>query len=237
MHSWAEHLKKLQSMQLRIASLQVELEKMPEEKRKVEERYASESSALKSAEEALRELELKVRSLDSEIEVIRTKKRDFQAKSALIKSNDEYRAAMLQIEMCDASISSLEDQQLSLMEAMDGQRPVIEERRRELEAAKANAGEVVKSLDARAEEIRKQIATWESRIPEVEAMIAPEYLKEYVRLRSSKLVSKTQPVFVPVMGESCGGCRLRLVLQVQNNARNGKLVFCPACQAMLYWDD
>ncbi|MBP5638874.1 MAG: hypothetical protein J6X55_05325 [Victivallales bacterium] len=237
MYSWAEKLLVLQETQIRMAKLQKMLDGMPAEMKKVEEHYARESAAVKECQESIKACELKIRSLDSQIESIKTKKKDFQAKTSLIKSNDEYRAALTQIEMCDVSIKSLEDEQLIEMEKQEELKATLATRSAELKKAQERATSVKKELEGRANELREQIDGMQKKLPALQEGIEPAFLKEYLRLRASKLTPATFPVLVPVNGESCGGCHMQVTMQLINNTINGKLTCCPSCHAMLYYEE
>lgn len=237
MHPWAEHLLALQKAQLRIAMLQKQLEGIPAEKQKAIDRTSIETAALEEAKNNARETELLIRSLDSEADSLRAKKRDFQNKSTLIKSNDEYRAAIQQIQQCDAAISELEDRQLAAMETLEERRRTVAERQKALEQAQKLANLVVTQITARANTLTAQIAECEAQLPALRDAVEPEFLEPYLRQRSAPLIPQTSPVLVPLSGQSCGACHLQLTHQLQNNIRKGILTVCPACQALLYWED
>ncbi len=237
MHSWAEKLLALQDAQIRMAKLQTILDGMPAEKKKAEEHFAKEAEAVAKCQGEIKESELKIRSLDTQIESVRSKKKDFQSKSSLIKNNDEYRAALTQIEMCDTSIRSLEDEQLVEMEKQETLKGTLAARTAELKKAQARADEVKKDIDVRGSELKSKIDALAEKLPSLQEGIEPEFLKEYLRLRSAKLTPPTFPVLVPVEGEACGGCRMQVTAQLINNTINGKLTCCPSCHAMLYCED
>ena len=237
MHTWAEKLLALQDAQIRMAKLQTILDGMPAEKKKAEEHYAREADAVSKCQAEIKETELKIRSLDSQIESIRAKKKEFQSKSSLIKNNDEYRAALTQIEMCDTSIRALEDEQLVEMEKQETLKGTLAERTAVLKKAQARADDVKKDIDVRGAELKAQFDAISAKLPALQEGIEPAFLKEYLRLRAARLTPPTSPVLVPVMGEAGGGCHMQVTAQLINNTINGKLTCCPSCHAMLYCED
>ena len=237
MHSWAEKLLALQDAQIRMARLQNILDGLPAEKRKAEAGVEKEMASVRQCQEDIKAHELAVRQLETQIESIRVKKKDFQAKSSLIKNNDEYRAALLQIEQCDASVLGLEDRQLAEMEEQEVLRPILAERQEALASARRRADAAQRALDEQGADLAARIKTLAESLPGLQEGIDPVFLKEYLRLRSAQLIAGTDPVLVPIDGESCGGCRMKVTMQLINNAVNGKLTCCPSCHAMLYSEE
>ena len=188
--------------------------------------------------------------METEIATFVAKKRDFQAKTVSIKSNDEYRAAILQIEMIDREIGSLEEKQIAAMIEIDQLREKKAVKEKELTAGKARAKIVLADLDARKAAIEKQIAEQNAKRPavvsELEAIGKADaaagiertnYLASYNRLRASKAHSGTVGCVARLEEMACGRCHMNVTYQLKNETINGKLVFCPSCGAILYVED
>ncbi|MBP1583769.1 MAG: hypothetical protein J6866_07425, partial [Victivallales bacterium] len=229
MQDWAKALVDLQEFDIRAARIEQELSGIPAKQAELENLFSSEQKALDEAQSALKALELNIRSLENEINVNLEKKRTFQSKTILIKNNEEYKAAMLQIEMCDKVISDLEDKQLEAMEA-------AEKAKAEVAAMKKTRDNARRRADGVNAELQELKANCEAMLaemkPEREALVKrvePELLVQYERQRSSRNASRTAPCVVPVMDGKCGRCRMRLTPQHCQNAFAGRKVNCPIC--------
>lgn len=237
LQEWATTLLAYQEQLLRIAKLQKVLDGVPGQQKAIQERCSAERAAYKQAQDKVKALELATRELEKEADAVRAKKREFQSKSAFIKNNDEYRAAMVQIEQCNAVIASFEEQQLAKMIEMEDNKAVVAEKKQALDEAEAKSKEALDALAATVSENESRKAELAKALPELEAAVEPALLREYKRLRQSKYILPTQPVLVAVDCGACGNCHMRLQPQLINNTLVGKMERCPSCQVLLYHDE
>lgn len=235
MREWVESLLALQELDIRLAKMEEQLRSVPEKQKEAEKQYAAETAALHAAKAAFHDAELAARKYDGEINALLTKKRDFQSKSAMIKNNDEYRAALLQIELCDHAVAALEEKQLEAMMALDGLKETVALRDKDLQNGKKRADGIMEDLKTLSANCRAHIAELQAQRPELAKPIEEPLLERYTRLRSGR-GNPTTPCFVPVVAENCGRCHMKITAQLQNDARNGKLTFCPSCSAMLFME-
>jgi len=234
MQDWAQSLVDLQEVDIRTAKIEQELAALPAKQAEVEKLYAAEQAALNASQAALKDAELRNRKYENEINVIMEKKRNFQSKTILIKNNDEYKAAMLQIEMCDKSISDLEDQQLAALEDIETAKADVEIKKKAMDLAKRRAEGVIAELQELKVSCEEQLAAMKPEREELAKRVEPALLAQYERQRSSKTVSRTTPCVVPVMEGVCGRCRMRLTPQHCQDALAGRKVTCPICGAIVY---
>jgi predicted nucleic acid-binding Zn-ribbon protein len=240
MHDWVESLLALQELDIRMAKMDEQLRSLPEKRKEAEKQYAAESEALNIAQAAYKEAELASRKYDGEISALQEKKRTFQAKSALIKNNEEYRAALLQIELCDHAVAELEEKQIEAMLALDGMKEKVLLCEQNLASGKKRAEGILEDLKTLAANCQAQNDELQARRPELLKPFAERYpdepyLERYTRLRAGR-GNPTTPCVVPVLDESCGRCRMKVTAQLKNDTINGKLVLCPNCSAMLYYE-
>lgn len=250
MRPWVEKLIELQEIDLQVARLEQQLAELPKRQAEAELQYKAEMDAFTAADDELKKAEVAARGLETEIASMGAKKRDFQSKTISIKSNDEYRAAILQIEMIDREIGDLEEKQIAAMIAIDQLRENKALKEKELTAGKARAKIVLADLDARKAVLDKQIVEQDARRPAVVAELEAigkadadagvekaNYIASYNRLRSSKTYSKTIGCVARLDEMACGRCHMNVTYQLKNETAKGKLVFCPSCGAILYAED
>lgn len=234
MHDWAIKLLAVQDIDIKMAKIAEQLALVPVRQAEADQLFQAENQALEQAKQNLKESEVAGKRLETEIAAQQEKKRNFQSKTILIKNNEEYRAALLQIEMCDQVIKDLEDQQLEKMFEIDTLKQDATARQKEVEQAKKRAQEVKEEYQTLKENCEKQYAQLKIERDKAAAENDPELLRRYTHLRSGRNNNPTQPCLVPIMEGTCGRCRMRMTAQVCQDTTNGKIVYCPSCGALLY---
>jgi len=235
MHDWVEKLLELQEQDLRAAKLREQVESVPAETTKIQQMLSAADEVVKASEEQVLVDEKAIRQIDMETEDIRAKMRDFQTKSAMIKDNVDYKAAMLQIEGCQKRIRDLEDRELELMEDLEASREVTRQRQKEREATKARAASMTDDLQKRVERCTGELERLESQRADAINGIPSKVLRRYERLRPSPRLRGR--VFVPVRDGVCDGCHMNVTYQARVDARKGLEVSCENCNALLYAED
>jgi hypothetical protein len=234
MQEWAQALVDLQELDIQAAKIEQELSAIPAKQAELEKLFSSEQKALDEAQSALKALELNIRGLENEINVNLEKKRTFQSKTILIKNNEEYKAALLQIEMCDKVISDLEDKQLEAMEGLEKAKADVAAMKKMRDNARRRADGVNAEFQELKANCEAKLAEMKPEREELAKHVEPELLAQYERQRNSRNASRTTPCVVPVMEGKCGRCRMRLTPQHCQNALAGHKVNCPICGAILY---
>lgn len=240
MHEWVQKLLAVQEIDLRLDKLREQTASVPEEQAKVARMLKAEESEVAHAREGLRNVEKELKELELEVDGLRAKKADFQTKSAMIRSNDEYRAALIQIEQCDKLVADIEDRQLQVMERLEAARSQVNAALKRLEATKQRAREMTADLDTRMGNATSQMdKLLGERAPAVVG-IGAETIRRYERLRASpaRIGSADRRALVPVRdGVCCDRCRMNLTAQTRMNARKGQPVACENCGTMLYHEE
>ncbi len=235
---WIEKLLKLQDIDLRIIKLRRQIEAVPEEKKQAEKELRENEENLEKAKQAVADNEKAIKKVESDIESLKAKERDFAAKSTMIKDNQEYRAALHQIEECKNKVSSLEDKELELMESLETARAQLEKEKKEYDAAAKRTRQMVDDLDLRARNCQERIAKFESEREAYRQAVPADKLNRYDRILQSPPGRAGRPPLVPVgRNNMCGGCRMNVPAQARIDAANGALSTCPNCGVMLYYDE
>lgn len=236
MHPWTQALLALQECDARIAKIEARLAAVPAEKATVQQELKAAEAAFATAKDQVRDAEKGVKAVELEIESLRSKMRDFQSKSAMIKNNDDYRAAMHQAETCKQQISQFEDRELEQMAAVETAKRNFAVDEKKLAEAKqravARAGDIEAAAAAAAREVER---LRQERIPLAAAIEAP------VRDRYERIWKKRrhpeERAFVPVRNGACGACNMNLPAQTKNNVAKGKEATCDTCSRLLYAED
>ena len=234
MVEWVLSLLKLQDLDLEAAKLEAQLAAIPAKEEQTKTFFRAEEEAFAAAKKSVQEIELTIRKLEGEITTLKTQKENFQSKTSLIKNNDEYRAALLQIEQCDKAISEAEEKQIIAMDELEAAKKTQAEKEANLKEAKKNAEAEFSKLEAEKADCKKQLADLTAKRPELAAAVDPTILKRYDRLRTARNNNRTKPCLVPIEDGCCGRCHLSVTSQEANDTLKGKVVLCNSCGALLY---
>jgi predicted nucleic acid-binding Zn-ribbon protein len=235
-HDWVEQLLKVQEKDLRIGKLQEQVDAVPREKAKVQAMLDDEKKTLETVKAKVVDEEKRIKTLEIEAESLQAKQRDFESKSTMIKNNEDYRAALHQIEMCKHKISELEEQELVLMEDLEAARVALADEKKAYAATEKRAEQMGKDLNTRAMNCQAQIDKLQAERDELAASVPSTNLNRYDRVRKNR--PPAQPVLVPVDHSNiCGGCHMNLPAQDRVNAARGQSVSCPNCGALVYYSE
>ena len=148
-------LLEIQDRDQRLAKLEAQLRAVPVEKKRAETELLAGEQGLATVRDQIRTAEKIVKSVELDIETVRIRMRDFQSKSAMIKSNDEYKAALHQIETCRLQVVGLEDKQLVAMGDLEKAKYTLEQENHKLEATRQRVKSAVEDLETRARNCRR----------------------------------------------------------------------------------
>jgi hypothetical protein len=232
MNSELQNLIDLQQVDARIAAVRAEVAALPKEVARIEAKLASSRAAVETAQAAIKTDESARRKHESDIKDQQEKISKYRDQSLKVKTNQEYKALMSEIEHADAEIRKLEDKILEIMVAADTRKAGLKQAEVALKADTA-ANEKEK------EHARQQTADDEKQLDELNAKrkhlrssVAEETLTHYdrvLKLRGSVMAAVYED-------ESCSACRVRLRPQVfQDVMSNQQIVTCFYCNRILYF--
>jgi hypothetical protein len=149
-----------------------------------------------------------------------------------VKTNEQYRAMLKEIEGEEGNIRKIEDQLLEKMiEAEDLQKHVQEAAAR-LEGEKARVAAEIKRLQDERQKDLGERERQQARRKEVAALISESVLALYERIRTNR----SGMAVVEARDGLCTACNVRLRPQVYNEVRrNDSLLTCDNCSRILYY--
>lgn len=146
------------------------------------------------------------------------------------KSNKEYQTLQEQIAAGRMAASVLEDETLELLGRID--ETVAEAHRHEerLEAGKAELAKVETNVAATMETLKVEVARLEGDLAEAEKLLPADFKSDYQRV----VGAKGPDGLAPFEDGVCQGCGQSTTLQMQDDLRQSKPVFCKSCGVLLY---
>ena len=232
MQTTIQHLLELQDIDTMVGELSRKRSLIP---RKLEQHRAELHQAQDAVEEqraALKQHELERRKLEKEVEQIEEATIKFQNQLNTIKTNEEYRALLAQIDRSKARQSECEDRILAIMEEIEDNESSLKEVEQALRAAEMT----FKEREAKANELMAKLqqaidAKTASRYQVAEG-ISDSHLRRYERI----LAGKGGLAVAIIEGHVCSGCHGTIPPQTINEIRKcDKLYTCQHCGRILLW--
>jgi predicted nucleic acid-binding Zn-ribbon protein len=225
-----EQLLFLQESDLSIRKLVSEKDAIPAARASLERRLAALGGAHEKALQTAKETEVKRSMLEKDVRARREQIQKYEVQRSQTRKNEEYQSIGAAIEATRADISRIEDQQLELMEALDSMQPEIESTRNELNAAKGVITKEIADLDQKSVNLAERIVSETAERDRRTTGIDEGVLDTYRRLLHTR-----DTAVVPLQGEYCGGCDIKVVPDVAVQTRASKeLVQCNKCSRFLY---
>lgn len=228
-------LVELQKMDDEVTRLNALLETLPAE---IERSSANLKSAKEKHEGFVSEVKEKNKlRLEKEREVEEKIAGMAKAKTKLpaVKTNDEYKAVLAEIDNMKNGVSKLEEEQIGLMEELDGSKEqegrlskVVEEETKKFADIKAVKEADIEKLAGEKEDCQKNR-------DEFAKQADPQRMAHYTKI----FLAREKKAVVELLGEEkegfCSACRQKVTPQIVVEIRAGaKIHTCPHCSRFLY---
>lgn len=227
-----EKLLILQDRDRKIRRLQGELAHIGPERQMFQSKAADAQNALEQAKTKLKQIESDRKALELEVETKKQLITKYANQQLQTRKNEEYRALAHEIETCKADIFAIEDREISLMEQAEAVQKEMAQATQASTQAKKLMEEQLTQLAAREQNLKRELAEFETNREELAAAVDQSARGRYERL----IKNKGENVVVGVQHGVCGGCHMRLPPQliVQCQAQQ-ELVTCSNCGRILYY--
>jgi predicted nucleic acid-binding Zn-ribbon protein len=227
-----EKLLVLQDRDQHIARVKDELARVEPERHTLTAKAAAAQSGLEHAKLRGKQIESDRKKLELDVDAKKQQIEKYSLQQFQTKKNDEYRALAHEIELCKEAIVKLEDQQLELMEKAEAaQKEVATATQAANEARKLVEGQIG-ALATREQNLKKELAELQSNREQLLSAVDDSARSRYERL----LKSKGTNVIVGVQHGVCGGCHMRLPVQIIVSCQaQQEIVTCINCGRILYY--
>ena len=224
-------LSELQEKDIKIVEQNNKINKLPADI----ENKKSELLKIKEDFENKKSAYVKLNTLKKEKESLLNEKEAVIAKHTAslntIKSNDLYKACLLEIEKAKADKSVVEDEILQLMEDIDKEIVNLKKYETETKQKEENINNEIKEMDLSINKIKDEISSLQKDRDEFAKNIPTNILSQYERIRENR----NGQGLALIEGDSCGGCNMVLRPQLIVQATKCKeLVYCDNCSRILF---
>ena len=227
-----EKLLILQDRDQKIRREQGELARIEPERQSLKAKAAAAQTELENAKLRVKQIESARKDLELEVESKKQMIARYANQQLQTRKNEEYRALTHEIDTCKAAIFQIENQEIELMEQAEAAQKVILRATQGSAEARKLAEEQVAQLDAREQNLKKDLAELEANREQLASAVDASARDRYERL----LRSKGENVVVGVEHGVCGGCHMKLPPQLLVSCQGEKeLVGCSNCGRILYY--
>lgn len=227
-----EKLIELEKVDREIARLSEEIAALPKRVASIEEHLADDKAAVEKVKAAMKSNEASRRKLESEIQGFQTKIAKYRDQSSSVKTNDEYRALMHEVQFAEKEISACEDKILELMIALEAEE-------KSLKTAEAGLKEESAAVEKEKTEARQRTAEDEKLLAELAGKrsglrsgVGDSALAHYDRV-----MQRRKSAIAEARGQKCLACFVMIRPQTwQDLLSNEQIITCSSCGRILYYD-
>src|SRR6201997_497660 len=227
-----EHLISLQHTDREIQRLKNEIAELPKRVAAIEQRLAGTKAGLEKTRASVKTDEAARRKYETAITDLRQKISKYRDQSLDVKTNDQYKALMHEIQFAEKEIAGNEDKILELMVNADA-------RDKEVKAAQAELKAETADIEKEKEEARqitakdeKLLSEWRAKRDQIRTGINEDLLRHYERVSKFRGSGISE-----VRDQKCMACRVMLRPQTYNEVRSGtQTIVCDSCQRILYFN-
>lgn len=232
MNSDLQKLISLQAADREVDRLNQEIAALPKRVTAIESKLAEERAAVEKAKAAIKANDATRRKLEVDIQSQQQKISKYRDQSLDVKTNEQYKALLHEIQFAEQEIRGSEDKILEAM--VDTEAREKEQKALEAELKQATAEIEKEKSEARrvTEEDQKELAKWQGQRQELRSGITPQVLDHYDRV-----IKVRKSAIAEARDQKCSACNVMLRPQTYDEIRsNEKIIVCDSCNRILFFD-
>jgi len=232
MHPDLEKLIALQQVDGEIARLREEIAALPRRVAVIEAKLAGTRAEIEKAQQGLGVNQAARRKLETEIQDQREKISKYRDQSLAVKTNEQYKALLHEIQFAEQHIRAAEDKILEGMVDTEAREAAVKAAEAELREETAEIEKEKAEARARTAEDEKLLAEQNARRDALRSGIAPDVLAHYDRLLHHRKTAVSE-----AREQKCAACNVLLRPQTYNEVKsNEQIVTCDSCGRILFYD-
>jgi len=227
-----QSLIELQQADREILRLKEEIAALPKRVAAIEAQLSGTRADLEKAKAAVKADEGARRKHETTIQDLQGKISKYRDQSLEVKTNDQYKALLHEIQFAEQEIRGQEDKILELMVNAESREKDVKAAEAELKAETAEIEKEKIAARERTAEDEQQLAEWNAKRDKARSGIDADLLRHYDRVSKYRGTGLSE-----VRDHKCLACQVMLRPQTYNEVRNGdRIIFCDSCQRILYAD-
>ena len=227
-----ERLIELEKVDREVARLSDEVSALPKRVTAIEEKLAEHKAAVEKAKAQIKSNETGRRQLDADIKGFQEKIVKYRSQSSSVKTNDEYRALMHEVEFAEKQISGCEDKILELMISLENDEKALKKAEAELKTEAADVEKEKAEARVRTAEDEKLLAGLREKRGELRTGVNDSALAHYDRV-----LRQRKSAISEARDQKCLACFVMIRPQTWQDIRtNEQIITCSSCGRILYFD-
>lgn len=227
-----KNLMELQVADREIKRLKDEVAALPRRVAAIEDKLAATKAQLEKAKAAVKGDEAAKKKFETAIQDLQGKISKYRDQSLDVKTNEQYKALMHEIEFSQQEIRANEDRILDLMVNAEAREKQVKAAEAELKAESAEIEKEKAVARDKTAEDEKLLTEWNEKRSGLHSGVDADLLRHYERVAKFRGSGLSE-----VKNQKCSACQVMLRPQTYNEVRVGdKVVICESCQRVLYFD-
>jgi uncharacterized protein len=227
-----QNLMELQVADKEILRLKEEVAALPKRVAVIEQKLAATKANLEKAKSAAKADEAARKKYEAAILDVQGKISKYRDQSLAVKTNEQYKALMQEIQFAEQEIRSNEDKILDLMVNAESREKDVKAAEAELKDETAEIEKEKEQARLRTAEDEKLLAEWNGKRNTLRSGVSADILRHYERVMKFRGSGISE-----VRDQKCMACQVMLRPQTYNEVRSGeKIIECESCQRLLYFN-
>jgi predicted nucleic acid-binding Zn-ribbon protein len=232
MNADLQRLIELEKIDREVARLSDEVATLPKRVAAIEEQLADHKAAVEKAKTALKSNEVERRKLEADIQTFQQKIVKYRGQSSGVKTNEEYKALMHEVEFAEKEISGCEDKILELMINLETQEKALKSAEASLKTEAAEVEKEKAEAHTRTAEDQKLLEGLGAKRSELRIGVGDSALAHYDRV-----LRQRKTVIAEARDQKCTACFVMLRPQNWEEIRtNEQILTCSSCGRIFYYD-
>ncbi len=210
-------LLELQIADKEIRKLQDEVASLPKRVAVIEQKLAGTKAQLEKARAAAKGDEANRKKFEAHIKDLQGKISKYRDQSLDVKTNEQYKAIMNEIQFAEQEIRLSEDRILEVMLNVDAREKEVKAAEAELKAETAAIEKEKEDARKITAEDQKKLADWNTNRAALHHAISEDVLRQYERVAKFRGTGLAE-----VREQKCMGCQVMLRPQTYNEVKNGE---------------
>jgi uncharacterized protein len=232
MHPDLEKLIQLQEAELQIKDYTDRIELLPKHLAELEQKLSTTTHSLGSCQDRLSKLTLEKRRFETLIQDIEQKNSKYREQMLDVKTNEQYKALLHEIEFNREQIRKTEDDILTKMEEEERLRKEIHQLEQQLRSEKESVNAEKKAAEVEVGRDRQILEELRARRQSLIQNLTPGLFETYTRIASFR----KGVAIARARGDSCEACHVRIRPHVLSQIMSGETILtCDSCDRILYW--
>ena len=222
----------LQEQDSKIKDLSADVQRLPKKIAEIEGQLSEHLQKREADQQALAKNQQARRKRENDIAALREKISHYRDQTLDVKTNEQYRALLHEIEFHETEVRKLEDEILAEMIESEALEKTLRESEQSLAVERSRAQEEIAATKKKIQEEENKLNDVRARREEAQQRLAADVYVRYERIAALR----NGLAVTPASDGACQACYVRLRPQAYNNVKtNQQIVNCESCGRILYY--